>query len=172
MKVAIIEGPIDYEKGYSEKQKEEALKIFTPNEFEFVEKNLAAFLNNFGKIRIEGGGDYGFYVYYPIESRDGSYIQFCANDDYLDGWLYGVVQGVNRSEFKKAANMTNNISWNRMKELLDAFIAHESVGRNTFETIKQLMMIGFTGDELHREFYFDLKDINRVEEDIRECTEE
>lgn len=27
--------------------------------------------------------------------KNGSYVQFCENIDYLNGWLYGVVQAVN-----------------------------------------------------------------------------
>lgn len=63
-----------------------------------IQKNLGAFVANFGNVRIETA-DYGggFYVFYPASS-DG-YIQFCPDINYLDGWLYGVVQGVNRTEF-------------------------------------------------------------------------
>ena len=69
---------------------------------EIIEKNLSAFTNNFGAPRIEKA-DYGsgFYVYYPANSD--SYIQYCENISYLDGWLYGVVQGFMRGEFKKGA---------------------------------------------------------------------
>lgn len=63
-----------------------------------IQKNLGAFVANFGNVRIETA-DYGggFYVFYPASSD--SYIQFCPDINYLDGWLYGVVQGVNRAEF-------------------------------------------------------------------------
>lgn len=65
-----------------------------------IEDNLRAFKDNFGEVRIEKE-DYGlgFYVYYPANAD--SYIQFCYNIDYLNGWLYGVVQGVRRKEFRK-----------------------------------------------------------------------
>lgn len=64
---------------------------------ETIENNYNAFIANFGVPRIvrEDYGS-GFYVYLPGHN---SYIQYCVNAHYLDGWLYGVVQGVNRREF-------------------------------------------------------------------------
>lgn len=72
----------------------------TPKQKEKITDNLRAFTSNFGEPRIERA-DYGdgFYVFYPAESE--SWIQYCYSIDYLDGWLYGVVQGVARSEFKE-----------------------------------------------------------------------
>ena len=74
--------------------------MMTKREKEIVNDNLRAFNKNFGDVRIEKE-DYGkgFYVFYPAESE--SWIQFCYDIDYLNGWLYGVVQGVVRGEFKK-----------------------------------------------------------------------
>lgn len=69
----------------------------TAKQKEIVSRNLHAFLHNFGDVRIERELN-GFYVYYPANSD--SYIQFCENINYLDGWLYGVVQGFLRREFK------------------------------------------------------------------------
>lgn len=68
---------------------------------ELIADNLRAFVNNFGEIRITKE-DYGkgFYVYYPANSEEGNYIQYCYDIDYLNGWLYGVVQGAVRGEFK------------------------------------------------------------------------
>jgi len=73
----------------------------TDDEIETVSDNLAAFINNFGKPRItkEDAGD-GFYVFYPADKPNDSWIQFCYNVSYLDGWLYGIVQGRHRGEFK------------------------------------------------------------------------
>lgn len=80
MKRAILE--------YNEKTE----KIFEKCEFETVKDHLEAFINNFGDIRIERFlKTEGFYVYYP--SNADSYIQYCETIDYLDGWLYGVIQG-------------------------------------------------------------------------------
>ena len=72
----------------------------TKREMEIISDNLRAFNKNFGEVRIEKE-DYGkgFYVFYPAESE--SWIQFFYDIDYLNGWLYGVVQGVVRGEFKK-----------------------------------------------------------------------
>ena len=65
-----------------------------------IELNLHAFEYNFGSLRIEDEKQgKGFFVYYPFENEE--YIQYCENIDYLNGWLYGVVQGRLRGEFKK-----------------------------------------------------------------------
>lgn len=69
----------------------------TKNQKEIIKDNLKAFTNNFGDVRIESGY-IGFYVFYP--STADSYIQYCENIHYLNGWLYGVVQGFHRGEFK------------------------------------------------------------------------
>ena len=79
------------------------MAAFTKRQMEIIKDNLHAFTNNFGDVRIEKA-DYGpgFYVFYPAESENSSWIQYCNNIDYLNGWLYGVVQGVMRGEFKNA----------------------------------------------------------------------
>lgn len=71
----------------------------TRREREVIERNLAAFESNFGKPKIiaEDYGE-GKYVFFPADSD--SYIQYCHNIDYLDGWLYGVVQGIHRRVFR------------------------------------------------------------------------
>lgn len=74
--------------------------IFHKYEIDTIRRNLAAFINNFGmpKFVREDVGK-GFYVYYPDDAS--SHIQFCPDINYLDGWLYGVVQGHQRGEFTK-----------------------------------------------------------------------
>lgn len=71
----------------------------TDNQKEIIKDNLRAFKANFGDVRIVDA-DYGggFYVYYPTE-RD-TWIQYCYSIEYLDGWLYGCVQGAVCGEFK------------------------------------------------------------------------
>ena len=72
----------------------------TERQKELIGDNLRAFIHNFGDVRIEQyTPDRGFYVYFPPE--DETYIQYCYSIDYLDGWLYGVVQGANMKVFKK-----------------------------------------------------------------------
>lgn len=73
----------------------------TTRQKEIIADNLRAFTHNFGDVRIEDA-DYGggFYVFYPADKANDSWIQYCYNIDYLNGWLYGVVQGVIRGEFK------------------------------------------------------------------------
>lgn len=66
---------------------------------ELIEANLQSFINNFGDVRIETYDDKAFYVYYPANAD--TYIQYCYSIDYLDGWLYGCVQGAKRKEFRK-----------------------------------------------------------------------
>lgn len=67
----------------------------TTKQKEKIKQNLNAYLANFPSIRIEDAnyGD-GFYVFSPAESE--SWVQYCPNIDYLDGWLYGMVQGINK----------------------------------------------------------------------------
>lgn len=71
----------------------------TARQKEIIKDNLRAFTANFGEVRIEDA-DYGggFYVFYPTESE--SWIQYCYSIEFLDGWLYGIVQGAVRGEFK------------------------------------------------------------------------
>lgn len=66
---------------------------------QLIADNLNAFIANFGEPRIEKDDcGHGYYVFYPKEST--SWIQYCYNADYLNGWLYGVVQGKQRGEFR------------------------------------------------------------------------
>lgn len=69
----------------------------TTRQKEIIRDNLRAFVHNFGPVRIESA-DYGggFFIFYPPESD--SYVHFCTNIDYLDGWLYGAVQCARRIE--------------------------------------------------------------------------
>ena len=71
----------------------------TKKQREIIADNLRAFTANFGVPCIERA-DYGngFYAFYPAESE--SWIQYCYDVSYLDGWLYGIVQGAVRGEFK------------------------------------------------------------------------
>jgi hypothetical protein len=59
-------------------------------EQELIQDNLRAYLTHFVPIRIERE-DYGkgFYVF---QEDDESYIQYCYDIHYLNGWLYGAVQ--------------------------------------------------------------------------------
>ena len=71
----------------------------TAKQKELINDNLRAFTHNFGEVRIEKESyGKGFYVFYPANSD--SYIQYCYDINYLNGWLYGVVQGCVRGEFK------------------------------------------------------------------------
>ena len=83
-------------------QKGEDSMNLTPKQKETIKDNLRAFINNFGEPRIERA-DYGnmFYVFYPADSD--SWIQFCYNIDYLNGFLYGCVVGFRRGELKNGA---------------------------------------------------------------------
>jgi hypothetical protein len=67
----------------------------TNTQKEIIKNNLRAFTTNFGAVRIEKA-DYGdgFFVFSPADSD--SYVQYCYNIDYLNGWLYGCVQGAHK----------------------------------------------------------------------------
>lgn len=70
---------------------------------ETIRDNLQAYEANFGYIKIEKE-DYGpgFYVFTSEERyQQGSWVQFCYNIDYLNGWLYGCVQAANGIMKKK-----------------------------------------------------------------------
>lgn len=72
------------------------MKTLTAKQNELIKDNLAAYINNFGYIKIEKA-DYGggFYVYTDEQrAAVGTCTQFCYNIDYLNGWLYGAVQAV------------------------------------------------------------------------------
>lgn len=71
----------------------------TQRQKDIIRDNYNAFVANFGEPRIEKE-DYGkgFYVYLPADAT--TFIQYCYNLDYLNGWLYGAVQAANRKEFK------------------------------------------------------------------------
>lgn len=60
----------------------------------------------------------------------------------------------------------------RAKELLNMVIDHVSAGNNCHETLKELLKIGFTGEELFSEFSFNLLDVADAEEDVTAEKEE
>lgn len=67
----------------------------TARQQELLRDNLRAFEANFGVLRLqkEDFGN-GFYAFSPADAE--SYVQFCYNVDYLNGWLYGCVQTANK----------------------------------------------------------------------------
>ena len=67
----------------------------TNKQREIITKNLNAFVFNFGEPRIERQKPFpGFYVYWPADSE--SYVTYCHDVNYLNGWLYGTVQAANK----------------------------------------------------------------------------
>ena len=72
--------------------------VFTRAQMENIHDNLRAYLVNFGYLKIvKADYDKGFYVYTDEKrAENGSYTQYCYSFDYLNGWLYGAVQAVNR----------------------------------------------------------------------------
>ena len=79
----------------------------TKRQEDIIRNNLNSFKNNFGEVRIESGTHRDFYVYFP--SNSDSYMQYCYDVDYLNGWLYGVVQGLRRIEFANAFETNSKI---------------------------------------------------------------
>lgn len=68
----------------------------TVREVKKIEKNLNAFINNFGiDPIIYKDKDKHFLVYLSEEKeKSDEYVQHCENIDYLNGWLYGAVQAI------------------------------------------------------------------------------
>jgi len=70
---------------------------FTRNELQRLEKNLSAYEFNFGELLIyrepknRGGHTYIFVT--EQDSKEFNYIHYCDDIEYLNGWLYGIVQG-------------------------------------------------------------------------------
>ncbi len=58
------------------------------------------------------------------------------------------------------------LTLSRAKELLNFVIEHESAGRNCKDTLKHLLFLGFTKDELSTEFGFSPSDIQDAMEDM------
>ena len=69
--------------------------LMTKYQEELIEKNMQAYVTNFGYIGITRSADKkGFLVYKsPVDELTENYIQYCPNIHYLNGWLYGAVQG-------------------------------------------------------------------------------
>ena len=69
----------------------------TKKQMEVIDRNLRAYINNFGYIAIERESyGKGFYIFTTPERRENAdWTQYCHNIDYLDGWLYGCVQTIN-----------------------------------------------------------------------------
>lgn len=66
-------------------------------EQEILADNYRAYVHNFERpVIIKEDYGKGFYVYRNEQEYNdgGSWVQFCYNIDYLNGWLYGAVQAV------------------------------------------------------------------------------
>lgn len=61
---------------------------------------------------------------------------------------------------EKQPERKNNMTKERCMELLNQVINHVSVAHNTKQQIYELLLIGFTADELIDEFNFDEDDVN------------
>ena len=70
---------------------------FSSTDWHFLKDNLQNFVHNFSNMKIIKGDTSGYYVY--VENMD-SPITYCPTREYLNGWLWGVVQGAKRKEFK------------------------------------------------------------------------
>lgn len=70
--------------------------VLTKKEREIIKDNLAAFIVNFGVPRLVRA-DYcrGLFVYMGDSENS---IHFAYDINYLNGWLYGAVQAVNRTK--------------------------------------------------------------------------
>lgn len=70
----------------------------TKKQMEIINDNLRAYKNNFDYIEIvKADFGKGFYVFTSKERKEqGSWTEYCYNIDYLNGWLFGAVQAINR----------------------------------------------------------------------------
>lgn len=64
-----------------------------------IKDNLKAFDVNVRDYKITEGDWEGYYVYVP--KNEESWMYYCRTLKELDGWMIGVVQGLNRKELKK-----------------------------------------------------------------------
>ena len=74
------------------------MKALTAKQKDVIRTNLNAYIANFGFIEIVRD-DYskGFYIYTSEQGvKDNSWTHYASNIDYLNGWLYGAVQAVNK----------------------------------------------------------------------------
>lgn len=69
--------------------------VLTKKEREIIKDNLSAFIVNFGVPRLVRA-DYGRGLFVYMGNSDNS-IHFAYDINYLNGWLYGAVQAVNRT---------------------------------------------------------------------------
>lgn len=69
-------------------------------------------------------------------------------------------------EHKVLEETADGMTPDRAKELLNMVIDHVSAGNSCRETLRELLKIGFTGEELCGEFSFNLLDVADAEEDV------
>ena len=78
----------------------------TKRQMELIKDNLSAYKANFEEPLIEkADSGSGFYVYRNQQEYEqgNSWVQYCYNIDYLNGWLYGAVQGIHQLRKKENA---------------------------------------------------------------------
>ena len=70
-------------------------KSLTITELEIIAPNLRAYEHNFGELYIHKSPYHKRFLLYLNEedAKNGRHIHSCRNIEYLNGWLYGVVQG-------------------------------------------------------------------------------
>ncbi len=76
------------------------LVVLTKRQIEKIKDNLHAFDVNIRDYRITESDYGGFYVYVPRDTT-GSWMYYAQSLKELDGWMMGVVQGLNRKELKQ-----------------------------------------------------------------------
>lgn len=70
--------------------------VLTKKEREIIKDNLSAFIVNFGVPRLVRA-DYGRGLFVYMGDSENS-IHFAYDINYLNGWLFGAVQAVNRTK--------------------------------------------------------------------------
>lgn len=85
------------------------------------------------------------------------HVTFCDGDT-MSFWAV--------EEHEVLEETADGMTPDRAKELLNMVIDHISAANSCRETLRELLKIGFTGEELFSEFSFNLLDVADAEEDV------
>lgn len=118
-------------------------------------------------VELQPNGLYDAYVYH--DGSSGSHYKDIDVDkigEYVAEEIDCVAE--DNDNYVSPSSMCNS----RMKELLDHIVEHESVARTCKETIKHLLYIGFTEDELIKFFNFGRSDVTEASQEMNNYEED
>lgn len=112
----------------------------TQGEADKMRDNLRAFSFNFKEPLLRKYKDKSFAVFMSEEDVDsGSYVQYCENIDYLNGWLYGAVQAVCGQLGKPKTDEEKRMEL--MKEYVGEYAMWDKIKMNNEPVITYAMII-------------------------------